>query len=74
MTDEHWIVDAIDRARPGDVGILAEGDDGLIYVPSRTRPDYWDRRFNGWNPLHWRFWIKSRITRKVAMVEPLTSR
>jgi hypothetical protein len=70
---EHWIVEALDRAQMSDTGILAEGDDGRLYVPSRTRADYWDRRYQAWNPLHWRYWIKSRLTRKVAMVEMVTS-
>jgi hypothetical protein len=66
---EYWTVAAIENAREGDTGILAEGDDGRLYVPSRSRVDYWDRLYQPWNPLHWRYWLKSRLTHKVAMVE-----
>jgi hypothetical protein len=66
---ESWRVLALDRAQPKDKGILGEGDDGELYVPSRTMGNYWDRRYNARNPSHWRFWLKSRLTRKVAFLE-----
>lgn len=49
--------------------LLAEDDWGDLLVPSRTRSDWWDRRYNPKNPMHWRFWLLSRLSRKIVMVE-----
>lgn len=63
-----WLEDA--HISAGDLrGLLGECDDGFIYVPSKTRADWWDRRYNWRNPTHWRFWLKSRITNRVVMLE-----
>lgn len=60
-----------DYADTGDRRLMAEDDLGRLYVPSKTRADYWDRRLDLRNPLHWRYWLRSRLTRTVVMVEPL---
>ena len=66
---EHWTVLAMDRTTGKERGIIGQGDDGEFYVPSKTRPNWWDRRLNLRNPAHWRYWLKSRLTRKVAFLE-----
>jgi hypothetical protein len=49
--------------------ILGEDDHGDLWAPSRARRGWWDRRFNPRNPLHWRYWLHSRLTRRIAWLE-----
>lgn len=63
-----WIEGALvngDDAR----GLLGEDDDGNIMVPSLTRAEWWDRRYDWRNPSHWRYWLRSRLTNRVVMLE-----
>ena len=53
----------------GDRRILGELDDGSWWCPSRTDPRRWDRRFSPWRPTHWRFWLRSRLTGRMAWLE-----
>lgn len=48
---------------------LGEDEDGNLLAPSRKIPDWWDRRFNPKNPLHWPYWLRSRITKQLVMLE-----
>lgn len=65
---EHWTATA-ERVSDGDSRILGEDDNGDLWVPSRTRAEWWDRRFNAWNPTHWPYWLRSRVTKRVAFLE-----
>lgn len=65
---EHWMERAIGNGRPAD-NLLAEDEYGTLYVPSRKRPDWWDRRFNPRNPLHWPYYLRSRRRCNVVMIE-----
>lgn len=49
-----------------NTNLLGEDDYGDLYVPSKTRKEYWDRLFNGWNPFHWRYYLWSRITNRIV--------
>jgi hypothetical protein len=64
----HWM-ETVDRVTAGDPRILGEDEDGIWYVPSRTRAEWWDRRFTPVNPTHWPYYLRSRITRRVAWLE-----
>lgn len=33
--------------------LLAEDEHGDLWVPSRFIKDWWDRRYQWWNPWHW---------------------
>ncbi len=68
MSKDHWTALA-ERVTTGDHRILGEDEDGNLYVPSLTRVGWWDRRFNPGNPSHWRYWLRSRITGRVAWIE-----
>lgn len=59
-----------DRVTGGDPRILGEDDHGDLFVPSLTRPEYWDRRFAWWKPTHWPYYVRSRLTNRVAFLEP----
>jgi hypothetical protein len=63
-----WIESAVGNG-PASGTLLGEDDYGDLYVPSRTREGWWDRRFNPRNPLHWPFWLRSRLQRNVVMIE-----
>jgi hypothetical protein len=65
---EHWLEDA-DYVTDGDPRIIGQDDHGDLFVPSRTRPGYWDRRLNLWKPTHWPFYLRSRLTGRVAFLE-----
>lgn len=67
-TREHWIARA-DRVTSGDPRIIGEDENGDLYVPSRTRAEFWDRRLNLANPTHWPYWVRSRVTGRVAWLE-----
>jgi hypothetical protein len=67
MSKDHWTV-AADYARTDK--ILAEDDRGEFWVPSTTRPGWWDRRFNPRNPRHWPYWLRARLTNRIARIEP----
>lgn len=69
----HWTEPA-ERVRGSDAllwGHLAEDDWGDLWVPSWTRKTLWDRRFSPWRPTHWPYWLRSRLTRKLAFVEAI---
>jgi hypothetical protein len=64
----HWIETAVGNGQPAD-GLLAEDERGDLWVPSAMRANWWDRRFNPRNPLHWEYWLRSRLRRNVVMIE-----
>lgn len=64
----HWRARA-EHVTSGDPRILGEDDNGDLFVPSKTRADWWDRRFNPWNPTHWPYYIRSRVTLRMAFLE-----
>lgn len=49
--------------------VVAQCDSGDLWLPSRTRPDWWDRRLRLRNPLHWRFALLTAVTGWVAWIE-----
>jgi hypothetical protein len=49
--------------------LLGEDEDGTILMPSRTRAEWWEGRFNPRNPTHWPAYLRSRRARSLAMVE-----
>ena len=65
---EHWTARA-EMVNDGDPRILGEDDNGDLYVPSLTREGWWDRPFNGRNPRHWPYWLRSRLTMRLAWLE-----
>jgi hypothetical protein len=71
MAREHWTA-TTERVSGGNPNILGEDERGDLWVPSLTRSGWWDRRFNPKNPLHWRYWLRSRLTNRIAFLE-LTS-
>lgn len=66
----YWLDIACDRAIPERWAnhLLGISDDGELYAPSLTRDDWWDR-FDARNPRHWRFWLATRISRRINSVE-----
>jgi hypothetical protein len=67
-TEAHWRERA-ELVFGGDPRILGEDDNGDLFVPSKTRADWWDRPFNPRNPTHWRYWLRSRRTLRIAALE-----
>jgi hypothetical protein len=65
---EHWTATA-ERTSEGDFRILGEDENGTLLVPLHGMPGHWKGRYNPWNPRHWQFWLRSRITRRIAFVE-----
>ncbi len=64
----HWRETA-EYVSSGDARILGEDDGGDLFVPSKTRPEFWDRRFRATNPTHWGYYLRSRLTKRVAFLE-----
>lgn len=70
---ERWRSSA-EMVTDGDFRILGEDDRGDLYVPrvamfnSRLAP-FWRDRYNPWNPTHWRYWLRSRLTLRIAFLE-----
>jgi hypothetical protein len=52
-----------------DPRLLGEDENGDLFVPDRHHPGQWCARFNPRNPLHWRPWLRSRRTLRIAMIE-----
>lgn len=67
-TKVNWMETA-DRVANGDFRILGETERGDLLVPSKTCLGWWDRRYNAWNPTHWKYWLRSRLTRRIAFLE-----
>lgn len=65
---EHWLESA-ERVNGPGLRLIGEDDLGYLYVPSRHREDWWDRRLNLRNPAHWPFYLRSRLTRQVVWLE-----
>lgn len=66
----HWTEKA-EYVSFGDARILGEDERGDWFVPSRnvSFDPMWDRAFRWWAPTHWRFWLRSRITGRVAFLQ-----
>jgi hypothetical protein len=64
----HWLETA-EYVSDGDTRILGEDDNGALYIPSKARSEFWDRRFNRFNPTHWPYYLRSRRTNRVAFLE-----
>jgi len=65
---EHWTATA-DYVGSGDMRILGEDEYGNLCVPQRGNPGYWRHVYNPWNPTHWRFWLRSRLTMRIAFLD-----
>lgn len=65
---EHWRASATGRG-PRTTRYLGEDENGDLFVPSRVRANWWDRRFSRWNPAHWTYWLRSRLMLNVVMIE-----
>lgn len=68
---DPWTVNALERGA-GRVPmrlLLGECDDGLLYAPSRSDRDRWTRPFTWRRPTLWRFWLASRLTRRLVWLE-----
>lgn len=68
MTTTHWR-ETVEYVADGDARILGEDEDGILFVPSKSRAEWWDRKFNPWNPFHWSYYVRSRRTRRIAFLE-----
>lgn len=52
-----------------DPKLLGETENGDWLVPVRGKPGEWFGLFNPRNPLHWRYWLRSRRKVRLAMIE-----
>jgi hypothetical protein len=68
-TKDHWTVGAGFPSGHADHW-LAQDEDGGYWLPSKTRPEWWDRSFKAWRPTHWPYWLRARITNKIIRIEP----
>lgn len=62
---DHWRTTA--EMDVSDPKLLGEDDRGDLWVP--TRRGWWGVRFNPHNPRHWRYWLRSRLKGRLAMIE-----
>lgn len=51
--------------------LLGEDENGDLWVPTYGvyGTPWWGKRFNPWNPSHWRYWMRSRRKLRLAMLE-----
>ena len=63
---EHWRETA-DRVSDGDWRILGETENGTLCVP--VGPGKWKGCYSWRNPFHWRYWLRSRLTLRIAFLE-----
>jgi len=63
---EHWRCHAEYVERDD---LVAEDESGRLWVPSRTRPKFWDRPLDLRRPTHWPYYLRSRLAGQVAMIE-----
>jgi len=49
--------------------LIGEDDNGDIYLPSKTREDWWDRPINFKYPSHWIYFLNSRIRNQCVFLE-----
>lgn len=62
--------DWISRAdRDGGPDVIGEDEDGVLWVPSRNRHGWWDRRLNLRRPTHWPAYLRSRLRCSLAWIE-----
>lgn len=69
----HWLETA-EFVTEGDPRIVGEDECGDLWVPalgthSQTVDPVWNRRLNLWHPGHWRHYLRSRITGRVAFLD-----
>jgi len=63
---QHWR-ETVDYVSDGDWRILGETERGILCVP--VGPGQWMGRYRWQNPMHWRFWLRSRLTHRIAFLE-----
>jgi hypothetical protein len=63
---EHWTAKA---DRVFDPRLIAEDEQGELWLPSRSKPEWWDRRLNLRRPTHWPAYLRSRLTGQLTVVE-----
>lgn len=63
---EHWTATA-ERTDGGEWRILGETEYGEFVVP--IEPGKWLGLYRWWNPMHWRYWLRSRLTNQIAFLE-----
>lgn len=68
MRRVHW-TETAERVTGTGLRLVGEDDNGELYVPSRTREDWWDRRLSLCKPSHWPFYLRSRIARQLVWLE-----
>lgn len=71
-SDEHWTARA-DRVADGDHRILGEDDHGDLWVPASWNTAWWSRRLDLRRPSHWIYYLRSRLTRRIAWLEKVVS-
>ena len=63
---EHWTATA-ERVSDGDWRILGEDTWGTLCVP--IGDGQWKGVYKPWNPMHWQYWLRSRLTRRIAFLD-----
>ena len=63
---QHWRETA-EMVSEGDWRILGELPDGRLVVPIGNGT--WRGLYQPTNPRHWRFWLRSRLTRRIAFID-----
>jgi hypothetical protein len=63
---EHWTATA---DRVGDPRLIAEDEKGELWLPSRRKPGWWDRRLDLRRPTHWPAYLRSRLTGRLTMID-----
>jgi hypothetical protein len=55
--------------RDGGADVLGEDENGVLWVPSRRRDGWWDRRLDLRRPAHWPAYWRSRRRGSIAFIE-----
>lgn len=66
----HW-TESADRVADPKGRYVGECPYGDLWVPSRNRENYWDRKLNLRHPTHWLYWLRSRLTKRIAWLDDL---
>lgn len=64
----RWLEGFSDYDYDNDPRLLAEDENGDLWVPSRSRSGWWDRRVDLRNPAHWPAYLRSRRRNSLVMI------
>lgn len=68
LIKHHW-TETADRVYDFKGIYVGETPNGDLFVPSKTVYNWWDRPLNLRHLTHWPYWLRSRLTGRLAWLD-----